>query len=83
MVINPLMPGENKRVTLSAAGLFKYVWPFCSRQALKGYTTNVLFYFVKKILLHQKLANTHTFFLNKELEEEMTVRIAAKWCLTV
>ena len=40
---NPLMPGGNKKVTdtwinlqLSAAGLFKYVWPFCYHQALKG-----------------------------------------------
>ena len=40
---NPLMPGGNKKVThtlsnlqLLAAGLFKYVWPFCYDQALKG-----------------------------------------------
>ena len=40
---NPLMPGGNKKVThtwtnlhLEAAGLFKYVWPFCYHQALKG-----------------------------------------------
>ena len=31
VVFNPLMPGGNK-----AAGLFKYVWPFCYHQALKG-----------------------------------------------
>ena len=37
------MPGGNKNVThklenlqLSAAGLFKYVWPFSYHQALKG-----------------------------------------------
>ena len=37
------MPGGNKKVTLtqtnlllSAAGLFKHVWLFCYRQALKG-----------------------------------------------
>ena len=40
----PLMSGGNKKVTYlnkpaaerSAAGLFKYVWPFCYHQALKG-----------------------------------------------
>ena len=38
------MPGGNKKDThtekknlqLKAAGLFKYVWPFCYDQALKG-----------------------------------------------
>ena len=40
-VINPLMPGGNKKVTqtnkkLKAVGLFKYVWPFCYHQTLKG-----------------------------------------------
>ena len=37
------MPGGNKRVAhtwtnlyLSAAVLFKYVWPFCYHQALEG-----------------------------------------------
>ena len=30
------MPGGNKKV-LKAAGLFKYVWPFCYHQALKGW----------------------------------------------
>ena len=41
------MPGGNKKVTdtqitlqlnaeRSAAGLFKYVWPLCYHQALKG-----------------------------------------------
>ena len=43
-IINPLMPGGNKKDTytytnlqLSAAGLFKDVWRFCYHQALKGY----------------------------------------------
>ena len=31
--INPLMPGGNKKVSHT---LFKYVWPFCYHQALKG-----------------------------------------------
>ena len=31
---NPLMPGGNKKV--KAAGLLKYVRPFCYHQALKG-----------------------------------------------
>ena len=30
------MPGGNKKV-LKAAGLFKYAWPFCYHQALKGW----------------------------------------------
>ena len=30
------MPGGNKKVTLSAAGLFKYMQPFRYHQALKG-----------------------------------------------
>ena len=41
--LNPLMPGGNKKVIhtltnlhLLAAGLFKYGWPFCYHQALKG-----------------------------------------------
>ena len=40
---NPFMPDGNKKVThtqtklyLSPADLFKYVWPFCYYQALKG-----------------------------------------------
>ena len=35
----PLIETEIKKMillTLSAAGLFKYVWPFCYHQALKG-----------------------------------------------
>ena len=39
----PLMPGGKKGITyikvthmLSAEGFFKYVWPFCYHQALKG-----------------------------------------------
>ena len=45
VIFNPLVPGGNKKVTYwnlqlnakrSAAGLFKYVWPFCYHQALKG-----------------------------------------------
>ena len=41
--LTPLVPGGNKKVThtqtnlqLKAAGLLKYVWPFCYQQALKG-----------------------------------------------
>ena len=41
--IDLLMPGGNKKIThtstnlqLKAAGLFKYAWPFCYYQALKG-----------------------------------------------
>ena len=41
--LNTLMPGGNRKFThtetnlqLSAAGLFKYVRPFCYHQALKG-----------------------------------------------
>ena len=41
-ILNPLMPGGNKKVTytytnlqLSATGLFKHVRPFCYHQALK------------------------------------------------
>ena len=33
-LIDPLTPGGSKKV--SAAGLFKYVWPFCYNQTLKG-----------------------------------------------
>ena len=32
---NSLMPGGNKKVTYTVS-LFKYVWPFCYHQALKG-----------------------------------------------
>ena len=32
--INPLLPDGNKK--LKGTGLFKYVWPFCYHQALKG-----------------------------------------------
>ena len=28
---------------ISATGLFKYVWPFCNHQALKGYRKNEIF----------------------------------------
>ena len=56
--INPLMPGGNKKVThtetnlqlnaqRSAAGLFKYVWPFCYHQLLKGYK-HIFYFFYKK-----------------------------------
>ena len=40
--VNPLISGDKKKVThtqvslqLKAAGLFKYVWPFCYHQVLK------------------------------------------------
>ena len=37
IIINPLMPGGNKKDTyLNKPGLFKYVWPFCYHHALKG-----------------------------------------------
>ena len=42
-LLNPLIPGGNKKATYtqtnakrSAVDLFKYVWPFCYHQALKG-----------------------------------------------
>ena len=42
-IINPLVCGVHCKVTytqtnlqFSAAGLFKYVWPFSGHQALKG-----------------------------------------------
>ena len=35
--LSPLLPGAKKKVAqCSAAGLFKYEWPFCYYQALKG-----------------------------------------------
>ena len=41
--INYLMLGGNKKVThTSAAGLFKYVWPFCYHQIIKVLTTDYL-----------------------------------------
>ena len=30
------MPGGNKKVTHTEKGLFKYGWPFCYDQGLKG-----------------------------------------------
>ena len=43
VLLNPLMPGGNKKFShsqtnlqLKAAGLFKYVLPFYYHQALKG-----------------------------------------------
>ena len=35
-LLNPLMPGGNKKATYTETSLFKYVWPFCYHQALKG-----------------------------------------------
>ena len=30
------MPGHNKKVTNTSTSLFKFTWPFCYHQALKG-----------------------------------------------
>ena len=56
------MPGGNKKVThtkanlqlkaqRSAAGLFKYVWPFCYHQVLKGYFLSIRLIFEAKYFL--------------------------------